>query len=786
MSEQSNEIRAEQSAQGGQEACPICAQTERIAIEGMHCANCSALIEKMVGRMDGVETCAVNLAANNGAVTFDPSRTSMPAVIETIVDLGYGATVIPSENRAAFDAERRAREHAQQQRDLRIFVMSLILTIIIMIVCMTPLGMSLTMPVATAIFGAGHTHEQMMLVMNLICFVLTIPVQFIAGARFYKGAWGAFKARSANMDTLVAVGTTIAFVYSLYVTFSPTTAGKMAPFETSAMLITFVHLGKLLEARAKGRAGEAVEELMSLAPKIAHVHRGGEVLDLSTDELRVGDLVDVRPGERIPVDGVIVSGASAVDESMLTGEPMPQEKAVGDEVTGATINGNGTFTVRAERVGAESTLSRIVAMVEKAQGSRPQIQRLADRIASIFVPTILTLGLITFVGWLIYAAATTGITGATFERALMAGVSVVVVACPCALGLATPTAVMVGTGKGAEQGILIKDGDVLQQAGKVRRVVFDKTGTITKGLPQVVGVACGEDASEEDIVRFATALERGSEHPLAQAIIRYAAEKDIVVPDGMVTDFEAVTGKGVCGRVDGERFGFGNERLVRDMTGAGLPKWCLEFSRTGAGAHATTMYLVFEAFGVAGAIAAADQPKETAANGIARLRERGCEVYLLTGDARGAAEHVAAEVGIPASNVMAEVLPGEKAERVSELLDPEHEQLVAMVGDGINDTPALATADIGVAMSAGSDAALEVGQVVLMHDDVADVDRAIALSRATMRKIHQNFAWALGYNLLLVPLAAFGILPPELSSACMALSSVSVVTNSLLLRRVRL
>jgi Cu+-exporting ATPase len=761
-------------------------QTERIAIEGMHCANCSALIEKMVGRMDGVETCVVNLAANNGEVTFDPDVTSMAQVVQTIVDLGYGATVIPKQNRAAFDARRREREAAQRAHDLRLFIMSLVLTALVMLVCMTPAGMDLIMPLANAIYGDGHTHEQMMFVMNLVCLVLTVPVQFVAGLRFYRGAWGALKARSANMDTLVAVGTTIAFAYSLYVTFSPTTAGKMAPFETSAMLITFVHLGKMLEARAKGRAGEAVESLMSLAPKIAHVRRGDEVVDIPTDDLRVGDVVEVRPGERVPVDGTVVFGSSSIDESMLTGEPMPQEKTVGNEVTGATINGNGTFGVRATRVGAESTLSRIVQMVEKAQGSRPQIQQLADRIAAVFVPAILSVGLVTFVGWLAYAALTEGINGATFERALMAGVSVVVVACPCALGLATPTAVMVGTGKGAEQGILIKDGDVLQRAGRIRKVVFDKTGTITQGMPMVVGVAHGPEASEEDVVRFSGALEKGSEHPLARAILMYAAEKDIAIPQNMVDDFEAVTGKGVVGRVDGELFGFGNERLVQDLTGEGLPEWCEEFATTGAGAHATVMYLVFQSFGVAGAIAAADRPKPSAGEGIELLKKRGCEVFLLTGDARGAAEWVAQEVGIPRECVMAEVLPGQKADRVAELRGADQASLVAMVGDGINDTPALAAADVSLVMSAGSDAALEVGQIVLMHDDVRDVSRAIALSRATMRKIHQNFGWALGYNLLLIPLAALGVLPPELSSACMALSSVSVVTNSLLLRRANL
>lgn len=757
-------------------------ETERIAIEGMHCANCSALIQKTVGKMEGVEACAVNLAANNGEVTFDPSVTSMGDVIGKIVDLGYGATVIPREGRAAFDEVRHAREAAQRAHDMRIFAMALVLAVLVMVIGMTPFGMSLTMPLAMAIYGPNHTHAQMMLVMNLACLVLTIPVQFVAGARFYRGAWGALKAHSSSMDTLVAVGTTIAFFYSLYVTFSPTMAGTMAPYETSAMLIAFVLLGKMLESRAKGRAGEAVESLMSLSPKIAHVRRDGEVQDVSTDDLRIGDVVEVRPGERVPVDGVVTAGMSSVDESMLTGEPMPQEKAIGDEVTGATINGNGTICVRATRVGAESTLSRIVEMVEKAQGSRPQIQQLADRIAGVFVPVILCLGLLSFVGWMIVAALEGGINASRFEHALMAGVSVIVVACPCALGLATPTAVMVGTGKGAEHGILIKDGDALQQTGRVQKVVFDKTGTLTQGMPMVVGVACGADADEEDIVRFAGALERGSEHPLARAVLMYASEREVNIPEGMVTDFEAITGKGVVGRVDGELFGFGNELLVHELTGEGLPSWCIEFSQTGAGAHATVMYLVFESFGVAGAIAAADKPKPSAAEGVAALQSLGCEVYLLTGDARGPAIRIATEVGIDDDHVLAEVLPDQKASAVSALLDPSQQELVAMVGDGINDTPALATADVSIAMGAGSDAALEVGQIVLMHDDVCDVARAIQLSRATMRKIHQNFGWALGYNLILVPLAAFGILPPELSSACMALSSVSVVTNSLLLR----
>ncbi len=760
-------------------------QTERLAIEGMHCANCSALIEKTVGRMDGVTTCSVNLAANNAELEYDETKTSPASIIDTIVSLGYGATVIPKDKRAAFDAKRHAREQKQQRHDLVVFGVSAVLTCLIMLVSMSPWGMDITMPFANALFGQGHSHEQMMFTMNVICMALTVPIQFWAGLRFYKGAFGALKARSANMDTLVASGTTIAFAYSLYVTFSPTCAGMMAPFETSAMLITFVQLGKLLEARAKGEAASAVESLMSLAPKVAHVVRDGNLVDIEVDDIRLGDVVEIRPGEKVPVDGVVVSGQTSVDESMLTGEPMPVEKVAGNEVTGATLNGNGQIRVRATRVGADSTLARIVEMVERAQGSKPQIQQLADRIASVFVPVILTIGLITFLGWLAYAHLNGGIDGAAFEHALMAGVSVIVVACPCALGLATPTAVMVGTGKGAEAGILIKDGDVLQEAGSIKRVVFDKTGTLTKGTPMVVGMACGPDTGEEDLIRFAGALERGSEHPLARAILMYASEHDILVPENMVRDFEAIPGEGVVGTVDGERFGFGNERLVRRLTGNACPAFADAF-KAGEGAHATVMYLVFESFGVAGAVACADELKDSSAAGVADLKDLGLDVYMLTGDATGAAAHIARLANIDDDRIIAEVLPDEKAAQIEALKDPDHHDLVAMVGDGINDTPALATADVGIAMAAGSDAALEVGQIVLMHDDVRDVARAIRLSRATMRKIHQNFGWALGYNLLLVPLAAAGILRPELSSACMALSSVSVVTNSLLLRRIRL
>ena len=779
--------------------------TARLAIEGMSCASCSSIIERMVGRMPGVEEMRVNLAANNGEVTFDPSEVGIDQILGQIGDLGFVGEVIPEKGRAAFDEERRAKEAATERRDLRTFAVALVLTVIVVTISMTPAGEAAGMGLAQLIWGASD-HHAMMFAMNLVCLVLTVPVQFWCGARYYKGMWGALKAGAGNMDTLVATGTTVAFCYAVYVTFAPAQAGRMAPFETSCMLITFVLLGKMLEHRAKGRAGRAVEELMNLAPRTAHVRRGGEEVELPTDELVAGDVVLVRPGERIPADGLVTFGFSSVDESMLTGEPMYQEKSKGDAVTGGTVNGTGSFEFRVTAAGADTTLSRIVAMVEAAQGSKPPVQRLADRISAIFVPTVLGIALVTFIVWSILGAVNGGYDGAAFEAALMAGVSVIVVACPCALGLATPTAIMVGTGRGAEMGILVKDGDALEAAGSVSQVVFDKTGTITRGMPEVTAVrvapgtgvesdapasaapaaAAGDPflerplaSAEARALALAAALERGSEHPLARAILIAAASHD-VEPAGKPEDFQAIPGLGVSGVIDGERWIFGNERLALRTTGRDLPAWAAGDPAAGV----TVTYLASAGHGVVAAIDVADAPKDTASQGVADLKRLGLSVSLLTGDAKGAAQAVAQKVGLCAQDVIAEVLPQDKAGVVEGLVGAGEK--VLMVGDGINDTPALATATVGMAMGAGSDAALEVGQVVLMHDDVRDVSRAIRLSRATMRKIHQNFFWALAYNCCLIPLACVGILAPEVSGACMALSSVSVVTNSLLLRRTKL
>ncbi len=538
----------------------------------------------------------------------------------------------------------------------------------------------------------------------------------------------------------------------------------------------------MLEHRAKGRAGQAVEELMGLTPREAHIRRGADVIDVPVESLVVGDVVVVRPGERIPADGQVVSGSSSVDESMLTGEPLYQEKAQGDTVTGGTVNGTGVLDFRVTAAGSDTTLAGIVRMVEAAQGSKPPVQRLADKISAVFVPAVLSISAVTFVVWICVLASQGPLNGAAVERALMVGVSVIVVACPCALGLAVPTAIMVGTGRGAEEGLLIKDGEALEGAGSVTDVVFDKTGTLTQGMPEVVSVVCDPEVSQDKAMALAAGLEKDSEHPLAKAVLLWAAERDVAPV--AVTSFEALAGQGIAAQGPDPLSGrqvevaFGNQRLLESLA-APMPQWAVQDE---SHAGTTRMYLVANGRLVA-VVDARDTPKPTARDGVAALQALGVRVSMLSGDNHSAAQAVAVEVGIKPEDVIAEVLPRDKAGEIQRLKDEGRK--VAMVGDGINDTPALATADVGIAMGAGSDAALEVGQVVLMHDDVRDVSRAISLSRATMRKIHQNFAWALGYNCLLIPLACAGILAPEVSGACMALSSVSVVTNSLLLKRWR-
>lgn len=797
----------------------------KLDIQGMHCASCSALIEKRVSKMKGIDECAVNLANNTAQVTYDPLVCSVQDIISKIESLEFSASVIP-ENLAQYTKEKQERLQQQRSRERVMFGGAVALTVLVMLFHMVPaFGHPVSLFIAQMIYDpAACSHHEMhnnaMYVMNIIMMILVIPVQFICGMRFYKGAWASLKNGSSNMDVLVAVGTTIAFIYSIYVTFSPNTRGQMAYFETSAMLITFVMLGKILESRAKGATGEAVEKLLDLSPQNATVIRNGQELSIPLEEVFPGDSVLVKPGEKIPVDGVVTAGKSAVDESMLTGEALPVLKEEGSAVTGATINTTGTLTVRALKVGSDSLLSRIIQMVQEAQGSHPPIQRFADKIAAVFVPAVLSIGLIAFLVWFFVVPGLIaqgildpGIINANsvFEKALLTGISVIVVACPCALGLATPTAIMVGTGKGAEFGVLIKDSEVLERACHTDAVVFDKTGTLTQGKPQVVEVLIKKNDGHfesawsrednvslradqktvertsltEDVLRYvgiAHALERSSEHPLALAVCALGEELQALPVD--VTEFDAVVGKGVTGCIGHTVWGLGNSKLALDLVqGASDISICGTVLHEQASQGRTPVLLVNQSDGVVALFVIADTVKTGVADALKNLSERKIESYILSGDALVTTQHIASQVGVASDHVIAEVLPGDKAQTVRDLKGSH--QVVAMVGDGINDTPALASADIGIAMGAGSDVALETGSIVLIHDDIQDVIVAIDLSKATMRKIKQNFAWALGYNMIGIPLAFLGIIRPEISSAAMALSSVSVVLNSLMLRRYR-
>lgn len=752
----------------------------RLAIEGMHCANCAASIESHYRKTPGVIDVAVNLANNTGRVVFDPAQASVDDMLAVFDNLAFTAELIP-EDAPLVDEKRRAREAARAKRDRKVFGISVVLTVIIVAVGMIPGWHMGTGGALAGLFVSEPTHVQAMFAANILLLALTVPVQFGCGARFYKGAWGSLKGGSANMDVLVALGTSIAFLFSLWITFLPVVVNDwsshealainegMPYFETCAMLITFVLLGKMLESRAKGATNAAIESLMNLTPPTACVLRGGEEREVPLAQVVAGDTVLVRPGEKMPVDGVVTEGSTEVNESMLTGEALPVVKVAGDAVTGGTQNTTGSVTVRALRVGADSTLARIVRAVEDAQGTKAPIQRIADRIAAVFVPAILVIALVVFCVWFFMVPAD---PDGRLVQALMPAIAVICVACPCALGLATPTALTVGMGKGAQLGVLIKDGTVLETMGGLTAAVFDKTGTLTVGEPVVV--ACDVPA---DALRLAAALEAKSEHPLARAVVAYANVAELPA----VGSFQAVVGEGVRGVVEGHEVfvGANGDGAGSVVTIDGAPVGRIQFR---------------------------DEPKPDAAATVRELRESyGVTSYMVTGDAAPTARVIAEEVGIEPGHVFAGVKPLEKADcvravkgaaAVAELgsaveAAAEDESagaskrpaVVAFVGDGINDAPALAAADIGVAMASGTDVALDAGSVVLMRNRLSDLMVALRLSKATMRKIKQNLFWALIYNCIMIPLAAVGILAPALAGAAMALSSVSVVSNSLLLKR---
>ncbi|MSP21752.1 MAG: copper-translocating P-type ATPase [Dehalococcoidia bacterium] len=779
------------STQATSASSSVDAQSVRLGIKGMTCASCVRRVERALSSVPGVEGASVNLATEEASVA---SHVALPfeALRAAVEKAGYEVRLPGDDDLEAadaFEAERRAEYAALKTR----MVFALGIAGLIM----------LTMALHANINWLHHNVPLSWL--NLALFVLATPVQFWAGWRFYQGAWRIGRHGASDMNTLIALGTTAAFGYSVVATFAPGVFATVEGidgavyYDTSAAIIGFVLLGRLLEARAKGQTAQSVRALIALRPRLACVIEDGQEYEIPVSAVQPGDLVVVRPAEQIAVDGEVVEGESAVDESMLTGESVPVAKGRGDSVFGATLNGTGMLRVRATAVGADSALARIIRLVEDAHGSKAPIQRLADRIAAIFVPAVIGVSALTFLGWWLLGPD----PALTF--ALLNTVAVLIIACPCALGLATPTAIMVGTGRAAQAGVLIRDASALEQARHIDTVVLDKTGTITEGRPEVTGVRLAPAATidEATLVRLTASVERGSEHPYAAAIVREAERRslDLSWPD----TFEAVVGQGVAATIESRAVLAGNAALLEAR---GVDTSPLAAAIAEAEARGETPLLVAVDGGAAGVLVATDRIRESAPAAVRHLRSLGVTVVMLTGDRRGTAEAIARQAGI--DRFEAEVQPEDKARIIRELQAEGH--VVAMVGDGINDAPALATADVGIAIGTGTDVAMEAAPVTLMRPDLRAVATAIAASRATMRIMHQNLAWAFGYNIALIPVAAGlgyvlfavvlgggevprvlapifgerGFLNPVVAAASMALSSVSVMTNSLRLRRLRL
>jgi len=715
-------------------------------VSGMHCASCAASIEKKLKSVRGVASAYVNFATGKATVDYDPGTTDVRTITKAIESLGYKVT-------------DRSVESDERARAERTFLFSAMFAVPLVAISMVLPWLGVEIAYAP-----------------LLLLLLATPVQFVAGYGFYRGAFLSLKARTATMDTLVAVGTSAAYFYSLAAVLFPGALTGGIYFETSAVLITFITLGKWLEASAKGKASDAIRKLMGLQPKEATVVRGGKEMRIPIADVAAGDVVIVKPGEKMPVDGVVIEGHAFVDESMITGESAPVEKSKGDGVIGATINKDGYLKFRATKVGKDTVLSQIVKLVEETQGSKAPIQRLADSVSSYFVPAVMLIALASSLAWLFIAGES-----ATF--ALTVFISVLIIACPCALGLATPTAIMVGTGKGAEKGILIKSAEALENAHRLKVIAFDKTGTLTKGEPEVTNIVA-TGMAEDELLKYAAAAERKSEHPIAKAVLTKAKERRIKMPD--LDGFKALPGHGIEATSSGKKLLLGNVELMRrhGIRMEALAKKMASLEREGK----TVIALALDGK-AAGLIAVADTLKSTSRQAVEALRKDGKDVWLISGDNERTAVAIARQAGISGGNVMAPVLPGDKAKKVKEL---QRKGAVAFVGDGINDAPAMAQADIGIAIGAGTDVALESGQIVLMRSDPMDVAAAIKLSGYTTRKIKQNLFWAFFYNAVGIPVAA-GILYPSLgilldpmiAGTAMAFSSVSVVSNSLLMKRYR-
>jgi len=743
-----------------------------IKVTGMHCASCALNIEKSLKKTKGVVSASVNYGSEKAYVDYDPSQTTLEKIHEAIESRGFGVATDGT------DREKQARERELKKLKTKLAA-GAILTSIIFLGAMPDV----------------FTWLPELLKNPITLLALATPVQFWAGSQFYSGFFTALRNRTADMNTLIAVGTSAAYFYSAAVALFPTTfvrEGAMPAlyFDTAGAIITLILLGRIFEMTAKGRTSEAIKKLMGLQPKKARVLRGSKEIEISIDDVKAGDIVIVKPGEKIPVDGVVVYGHSSVDESMLTGESIPIEKSKGSQVIGATMNKNGMLRFKVTKVGKDTVLSQIIRMVEEAQGSKAPIQRFADRVSSYFVPAVILIAISSFGIWYFLGPAILAgspylemySTMTPFLFSFTVFISVLIIACPCALGLATPTAIMVGTGKGAENGILIKNGEALETAHKVDTVVFDKTGTLTKGKPEVTDII-PYGSSGKDVLRMAAIAEKGSEHPLGDAIIKRALHEKIPVPDGK--GFRAISGKGVSVSYSGKRILLGNRQLMKESR---IDTKKMENALSRLESQGKTAVMISVNGKLSGIIAVADRPKDSAKEAVQMLRKMGKEVVMLTGDNRRTGEAVARSLGI--SNVMAEVLPGDKEAKIKSL--QKKGKVVAMVGDGINDAPALAQADLGIAIGSGTDIAIDTGDIVLIKNDVRDVATAIELSGYTIRKIKQNMFWAFIYNTAGIPIAAGAIfaftgflLNPVIAAGTMAFSSVSVVSNSLLMKRYR-
>ncbi|MBX3041113.1 MAG: copper-translocating P-type ATPase [Bdellovibrionaceae bacterium] len=720
----------------------------QLQITGMSCASCVARVEKGLQKSEGVLEASVNLATEQAVVKYAPLKTTPQRLVQAVEDAGYEASLLSEDSKSGKELKEQALRH-----ELHKVLIGIALTLPLVVpMLLEPFGISWMPP-------------------GWVQLLLTLPVQFWLGARFYRAAWGALKARTGNMDLLVSLGTSAAFGLSLYhlLKYGSHAGHGISPlyFEASATVITLVLLGKYFESRAKQQTASAIAALQDLRPETARVLQGGIEKEIPLRKVRVGDEVVIKPGEKIPVDGLILEGSSHVDESLLTGESLPLSKNVGDKVTGASLNSDGVLRIRTTAIGSESTLARLIRLVESAQMKKAPIQRLVDQVSSVFVPIVLAIALLTLLAW--------GLGTGDWEQALMNGIAVLVIACPCALGLATPTSMMVGTGLGARAGLLIKDSEALEIAHSVTTVAFDKTGTLTQGKPKV-SLLHPVDESEERLLKISGSLQQGSEHPLAKAVIEVAHDRKLSLEKA--GSLKAIPGRGIEGVIDGKTYILGNRKLMEER---GVSLESVLTVATQAEDEGRTVSFLGEAQRSTplGLVAFSDEVKPSAKATLKRLHEMKIRSVMITGDNAGAGQHIGRILGI--DEVLANVLPEQKSKRIEEM--KSRGQIVAMVGDGVNDAPALAAAHVGLAMSTGTDVAMQAAGITLMRGEPLLVPDALDLSRRTYRKIQQNLFWAFIYNVIGIPLAALGYLNPMIAGAAMALSSVSVVSNSLLLRR---